>query len=116
MLLIILLFLIKGISIDVKEDEGSDCVNPPVKIICEFTSDELKANNNELIIMHGGLTMANCKSDSLTCTTGGGRYNVTIGNGRAVLTISNMDVYYSGTTWGCHAGPKMASLKLRYFR
>ncbi|XP_071178322.1 uncharacterized protein [Mytilus edulis] len=108
--------LCQGISIDVKEDEVSDCVNPPVKIICEFTSDELKANNNELIIMHGGLTMANCKSDSLTCTTAGGRYNVTIGNGRAVLTISNMDVYYAGTTWGCHAGPKMASLKLRYFR
>ncbi|XP_052075623.1 uncharacterized protein LOC127713060 [Mytilus californianus] len=112
----LLLNLCQGISIDVKEDEVSDCVNPPVKIICEFTSDELQVASNELIIMHGGLTMASCKSDSLTCTTAGGRYNVTIETGRAVLTISNMDVYYSGTTWGCYAGPKMASLKLRYFR
>lgn len=67
-------------------------------------------------MMHGGLTLAFCKSDSLTCTTASVLYNVTMEAARAVLTITNMDAFYYGPLWCCRAGPKVASLQLKYFR
>ncbi|CAC5388990.1 unnamed protein product [Mytilus coruscus] len=106
----------QGLSIDLMEPEVSDCVNPSVKMVCKFTPDELQAASNELTIMHGGLTLANCKSDSLPCTTASVLYNVTMEAARAVLTITNMDAFYYGPIWGCRAGPKVASLQLKYFR
>ncbi|XP_063397758.1 uncharacterized protein LOC134682089 [Mytilus trossulus] len=106
----------QGLTIDLMEPEVSDCVNPSVKIVCKFTSDELQAASNEVTIMHGGLTLATCKSDSLTCTTASVLYNVTMETTRAVLTITNMDAFYYGPIWGCRAGPKVASLQLKYFR
>ncbi|XP_071177255.1 uncharacterized protein [Mytilus edulis] len=98
------------------EPEVSDCVNPSVKIVSKFTSDELQAASNEVTIMHGGLPLATCKSDSLTCTTASVLYNVTMEATRAVLTITNMDAFYYGPIWGCRAGSKVASLQLKYFR
>ena len=105
-----------GVSIDVMEAEASDCLHPPVQIICKSTADELQAAKNPLTITHGGLTLASCSHDTGICTTASRRFNVTMDGARAVLTITNMDVFYDSNTWSCDIGSKSASMKLKYFR
>lgn len=112
----IIIELCQGVSIDVLEAEASDCLHPPVQIICKSTADELQAAKNQLTITHGGLTLASCSHDTGMCTTASRRFNVTMDGVRAVLTITNMDAFYDSNTWSCDVGSNTASMKLKYFR